>query len=263
MTALAASRDTVEQSGPIDSESIVALSFPMAAATTIYAGALVAIDASGNAVAATATSAIRVMGRAEKTVINTVAAGFGGAGALSIEVRPGVFAFANGDSITAADVGSMAYAVDDNIVAKASSAAGVARPRVGPIYGLLGTQVKVGVGPMFGAFEVGSVSTSPLGTLAAFASNAIAPAASALQSGAIYDVPTTAAASTITLPAAAAIGTTVTFCADGTKNGHTVQYVDATGTVNLTTALTASKRHMVTCVKESATIWVATAYVSP
>jgi len=81
-------------------------------------------------------------------------------------------------------------------------------------------------------------------------------------SGLIYDIPTTAAASTVTLPAAAAEGTILYFVADGTKNGHTVQYRDATGPVNLTTALTASKRHQVTAIYLNAK-WTANAYVSP
>lgn len=65
------------------------------------------------------------------------------------------------------------------------------------------------------------------------------------RSGSFVDVPTTAANSTVTLPALALEGSEVTFIADGTKNGHTVQYRDATGPVLLTAALTASKRHVV------------------
>lgn len=80
--------------------------------------------------------------------------------------------------------------------------------------------------------------------------------------GAVIDVPTTAAASTVTLPAAAVEGTEITFVADGTKNGHTVQYRDATGPANLTTALTASKRHLVRCAFLGGK-WFANAYVSP
>jgi hypothetical protein len=80
--------------------------------------------------------------------------------------------------------------------------------------------------------------------------------------GAIYDIPTTAGASTVTLPANALEGTEVTFVADGTKNGHTVQYRDATGPTNLTTALTLSKRHLVRCAFLNGK-WVANAYVAP
>jgi hypothetical protein len=63
--------------------------------------------------------------------------------------------------------------------------------------------------------------------------------------GAFIDVPTTAANSTVTLPANAIEGCEITFIADGTKNGHTVTYRDATGPVSLTAALTLSKRHLV------------------
>jgi hypothetical protein len=93
-----------------------------------------------------------------------------------------------------------------------------------------------------------------------FTSNDYAPAA--ITNGAIYAVPTTAAASTITLPAAAPNGTIAYFAANGTANGHTVQYRDETGPTNLTTALVASKRHLVV-VSKLAGNWVANAYVSP
>lgn len=83
-----------------------------------------------------------------------------------------------------------------------------------------------------------------------------------VQHDAVYAVPTTAANSTITLPAAAPDGTRVYFVADGTNNGHTVQYRDATGPANLTAAATASKRHMCTAIKEGAA-WYATLAVSP
>jgi len=98
-------------------------------------------------------------------------------------------------------------------------------------------------------------------TLSAFSSNNINLGASP-NSGAIYDVPTTGAASTITLPATAIEGTILYFVADGTKNGHTVQYRDATGPVNVTTALTASKRHLVIATYLNS-LWNANAYVSP
>jgi hypothetical protein len=97
--------------------------------------------------------------------------------------------------------------------------------------------------------------------LPAFAANAIAVPSNP-ETGTVYDVPTTAGASTITLPAAAAEGTEISFVADGTKNGHTVQFVDATGTTNLTTALTASKRLLVKCIHLNDK-WYANAYIGP
>lgn len=80
--------------------------------------------------------------------------------------------------------------------------------------------------------------------------------------GAVYEIPETAAASTVTLPASPKDGDNCMFVADGTKNGHSVQYRDATGPANLTTALTASKRHLVVCVARAGK-WFANAYVSP
>jgi hypothetical protein len=82
------------------------------------------------------------------------------------------------------------------------------------------------------------------------------------ETGTVYDVPTTAANSTVTLPAAAREGTIIYFVADGTKNGHTVQYRDATGPVNLTGALTASKRHAVTAIHLN-DLWYATVVAAP
>lgn len=80
--------------------------------------------------------------------------------------------------------------------------------------------------------------------------------------GAVFDLPATAAASTVTLPAAAHEGTAIEIVADGTKNGHTVQYRDATGPVNLTTALLASKRHQVRAIFLNG-VWTALAYTAP
>ena len=77
----------------------------------------------------------------------------------------------------------------------------------------------------------------------------------------VYDVATTGAASTISLPATAPDGTRLHFVADGTKNGHTVTYRDVT--TALTTALTASKVHGVTVVCRNNAWAVTGLYVSP
>lgn len=106
MTALTASRDTVQ----LASEGNFTLE--LAASTKIYAGSLVAINASGYAVPASASSALRCVGRAEKTVDNTS----GAAGALTIEVKPGRFYFTCSGA-SRASRGLMAYAVYDNEVA--------------------------------------------------------------------------------------------------------------------------------------------------
>lgn len=144
MTALAKDRNT-PQFGTPDSVQPLLLSFPVEAATTIYAGCLVGTNASGNAVPASANNVLKLWGRAEKQVVNTVAAGYGAAGDLQVSVKPGVFYFANGDTIVAADVGKYCYAGDDQTV-YLSDGAGL-RPLAGVIYSVSATLgVAVGVG---------------------------------------------------------------------------------------------------------------------
>lgn len=102
--------------------------FPVAAATVIFAGSLVALE-DGYLVPAKTATGLVVVGRAEQYVDNTD----GAAGALTCEVMPGVYPWDNSlgdDLIAQADVGSTVYAVDDHTVAKTDgtntrSAAGV------------------------------------------------------------------------------------------------------------------------------------------
>jgi hypothetical protein len=118
MTALLKDRKTDEYGTP-DNDQPLTLSFPVAASTTIYGGAMVATNASGDAVPVTASTALKIWGRCEAQVVNTVAAGFGTAGDLQVKVRRGTFLFNNGtgaNAIAAANVGDLCYASDDNIV---------------------------------------------------------------------------------------------------------------------------------------------------
>lgn len=100
------------------------LSLPVAASTLIYAGALVAVNASGYAVPASTPAAgaahLQVVGRAEKQADNSA----GSAGAISVTVQQGVFRWKNSSStnaIVAADVGRDCFAVDDETVARTSN----------------------------------------------------------------------------------------------------------------------------------------------
>ena len=61
MTALAQDRIT-NQYGTPDSVEPLLLSFPVAAATTIYGGSLVATNAAGYAVPASASNALKIWG---------------------------------------------------------------------------------------------------------------------------------------------------------------------------------------------------------
>jgi hypothetical protein len=110
MTALTASRATPHR-------VVHTRVRPVGAGQKIFAGALVAINATGFAVKGVTALNLKGFGTAEATVDNT-----GGAdGALSVAVRRGAWQFANsaaGDQITAADIGSACYIVDDQTVAK-------------------------------------------------------------------------------------------------------------------------------------------------
>jgi hypothetical protein len=153
--------------------------------------------------------------------------------------------------IAATDVGMPCYIQDDQTVSIA--------PNGGSLYGRVwGVETVRGVAvERLGGLGSGG-GVLPENTLTAFSSNNT----NAPVDGGIYDVPTTAAASTVTLSASAKEGTVQYFVADGTKNGHTVTYRDATGPVSLTTALTASKRHLVIATFLNG-LWNANAYVSP
>lgn len=102
---------------------------PVAANTVIYAGTLYALNASGDAVPASAMATQRTRGVCQETVNNTG----GAAGALIVNGRrDGLFNFKNsasGDLITRADIGNACYVVDDETVAKTSNSN--ARPVAG------------------------------------------------------------------------------------------------------------------------------------
>lgn len=91
------------------------VALPVLAATTIYGGTLVAIDANGWAVPASDTANLKVVGRAEETVDNSAGAN----GDLKINVKKGVFRFSNSgtSAVAQANVGAACVVEDDNTVA--------------------------------------------------------------------------------------------------------------------------------------------------
>jgi hypothetical protein len=116
---------------------------PMAAAALIYAGALVCRNAAGYAVKGATALNLVGAGVAQARVDNSA----GSAGDLEIDVRSGVFRFANsssGDAITVAEIGDIAWVVDDETVAKTSGSG--TRSPAGIITGVdsLGVHVLVG-----------------------------------------------------------------------------------------------------------------------
>jgi hypothetical protein len=158
--------------------------------------------------------------------------------------------------VSASNVGSLAYYEDDQTVGTLSTG----YPRAGRVWSVDATR-GVLVQRLRDVTDRLAGLTSQVVASAAFVANDLVVPNNPT-SGTVYTVPATGAASTVTLPAAARTGTRLTFVANGTLNGHTVQYRDATGPTNLTTALTAAKRHSVVCDFDG-TNWYAAAYVSP
>lgn len=105
MAALTEDRLTPQRSG-------VDFVDPVAAAAKIYAGALVVLDASGNAAPGSTATGLKPRGVALEQVDNSA----GAAGAQTVHSRAGVFRFATAD-ITRANIGGTAYIVDDQTVA--------------------------------------------------------------------------------------------------------------------------------------------------
>jgi hypothetical protein len=230
--------------------------FTLASGTKAYKGGLACIDKSSatstKVVPGTPSSTLVAIGVFRETVDATSAAALVDVDLLTeIEIEW----WANGtstDAVAATDIGKDAYVLDDQTVSILSGGHSLA----GRIWAYDSVKNLVAV-QKTGASGDGLL---PQPTLIAYVSNDSIP--TTIVNRGIYDVPTTGAASTVTLPAAAPDGTIAYFAADGTKNGHTVQYRDATGPTNLTTALTASKRHLVVASKLGGK-WFANAYVSP
>jgi hypothetical protein len=229
--------------------------FTLKSGENVFKGALIAFElGTAFVVEATGASDELVIGTAMEAVNATAAAK---SIAVRLEREVNILYLANGSSIATANQGQLCYVTDDQTVSLTPIAAGASLAgRIWTVDSVRG----VGVELIAGLTTGGAILSQT--ALPAHAANDVILTAALAVPGSIYDIATTAGASTVTLPAGVAEGTELTFVADGTKNGHTVQYRDATGPTNLTTALTASKRHMVIAVFLNG-IWNANAYVSP
>ena len=120
MAALTNVRDTSEIAG-----GAKYLVLPVKGNTTIYQGALVAIDANGFAIPAKKAASITAAGRAEETVENK-----GADGELVIRVARGVFVYSNtatqANKITQAHVLKPCYIEDDQTVTALATGTSVA-----------------------------------------------------------------------------------------------------------------------------------------
>ena len=109
-------------------------SFPVAASTQLYKGALVALDASGDLVPGATATTLTAVGVALENVDNTS----GAAGDLRCEVSTAPAAFTSatggGDDIDGDDVGATVYIVDDESVALTDG--GATRSVAGTVYSI-------------------------------------------------------------------------------------------------------------------------------
>lgn len=110
MAALTEGRNTPEALGPIRTGGV-------AASTTLFPGAMVMVNAAGFIIEGQTATGLIGVGRSEGLADNSG----GSNGDITGEYRPGTFRFNNSastDEITAADIGKVCYAVDDQTVAK-------------------------------------------------------------------------------------------------------------------------------------------------
>jgi hypothetical protein len=111
--ALTAERSTPERSGQL-------LDLSAAAGKKLFAGALGARDADGNATPGAVATTLRGVGRVKETVDNTT----GSAGDKRVAIERGIFRYANSasaDEIDCGDIGNDCYIVDDQTVAKTAA----------------------------------------------------------------------------------------------------------------------------------------------
>lgn len=116
MAALTNVRDTSELGGKY-------IALPVKGATTIYQGAIVAVDANGYAIPGKKAASLKAAAGPRRPSRTR-----GGDGDAVIRVSRGTFVFENSTSgkITAADVLSLCYMEDDQTVTKTGTGASVA-----------------------------------------------------------------------------------------------------------------------------------------
>lgn len=143
------------------------IGYPVKAATTIYAGSIVALDATGYAVPGATSTAHIVVGVATEQVDNSS----GSSGDKSITVRRGMFRFENSasaDEIAITEVGDTCYLVDDQTVAKTDGSS--TRSRAGIVMDV----DAVGVWVLLGAVAANGTALVAANNLSDLASDATA-----------------------------------------------------------------------------------------
>ena len=106
MAALTNDRDTHKRIGAMYQD-------PVSGGARIFAGAMVVLDASGNAKPAHVATGLTPRGMALKEVDNRL----GAAGDMVVDIESGIFALKTDASISRTDIGHKAYFLDDQTVA--------------------------------------------------------------------------------------------------------------------------------------------------
>jgi len=199
---------------------------PVAAATHIYAGTLVAVNSSGNAVPAADSSGLLVVGRAEEEVNNT-----GSAGDLTILVKRGVFAFDNygSDLVDGGDRQNFCYVYDDHTVRAAGGSNNI---RAGLVAGL-DTDGRVWVDTRLVVHPAGSVADGAV-TLAKLAAG-VSPGLVA-KLGAVATMSGGNASEAVTISGVAATDNVQATITDNGSNND-LQLLEAKPTTNTVTLL--------------------------
>jgi hypothetical protein len=215
----------------------------------IFKGGMIGRTTAGLLDRASAANVFKVLGRSLETIATATAG-------QKCRLESGVFEWDNSSiaPVTAAALDRVCYVEDDHTVALTGTVVAGIVKRILVENGVTQICVLSAAGPT-------SSNNNPVAATQVYAANDLAIGANPANDM-VFDVPTTGAASTITLPATAREGTRLYFAADGTKNAHTITYRDATGPVALTAALTASKRHLAVC-QFLVGKWTANAMVSP
>lgn len=139
MAALTGPRN-VEQKTDLGADVIV----PLAAASTIHLGGMVAADANGDAVPAADTAGLSVLGIAWRGYVGQPGQHQGGpmtpgedpigptvnAGDYSVSVRRGCIKMDINGTVTQADIGKLCYVVDDHTVAASGTTNSIVAGRI-------------------------------------------------------------------------------------------------------------------------------------
>ena len=136
MSALTEARDTREiAAGGIR----YTREFTVASGSTVYAGAITAVNTSGKAVPATSAGAITVVGRAENTA----------SGGETVRTRSGMFLYApvSSGAFGASDLNKTCYVKDDQTVMLTSGTSAVVAGSVRDVISG-GVVVEIGNGPL-------------------------------------------------------------------------------------------------------------------